>query len=294
MACRTILPCLALMFAGSALTGCTDGAGSPRAGTAGATGSEGGAEADTDISTSITAGATANPADDDGGESTGAASTGAVQTSDDATTDGGSTDDDGGSSDDSEDTTGDDSSSTDDGSTSEAMVVGVDDLVEGDLVITEVMYNPAFCTDATCEWIEIYNASGSPVDLLGLLISDIGASSGEIEDSAVLAPGEYGVLGASDSDDWGYTFEPLAHYGSSGPFFSQADGDLVEIANNATTIDIILYTANGDRNAGASLELDPAALDADLNDDEAQWCVAQDDFGDGDLGSPGSANAPCP
>ena len=292
MACRTILPCLALLVAGSALPACTDGGGSPRAATAGMAGTASDEGGDTDISTSITAGATATPDDDDGdGDSTTSDST--AQTSTDTASDDASSSSDGGSTDEDTDDTTDDTTD-DDGSTSGAMVVGIDDLAEGDLVITEVMYNPAWCTDANCEWIEIYNASDAPVDLMGLVISDIGASSGELVDSAVLASGAYGVLAAGNRDTWGYTFEPLAHYGSSGPFFSQADGDLVEIANNATTIDIILYTANGDRNAGASLELDPGALDADLNDDEAQWCVAQDDFGDGDLGSPGSANAPCP
>ncbi|MEM6989005.1 MAG: lamin tail domain-containing protein [Myxococcota bacterium] len=272
---------------GFALGGCPTGGGSPRGEPSD---SDGGTTSggDTSISTTITVG---DPSATDGSSSaTGSPdSTGEPPTS--SGTSGGTTaglDGTSGSDGDASDSGG----SSESGSTSTTGVdpVGVDDLVEGDLVITEVMYNPAFCTDAACEWIEIYNATDNPVDLVGLVLSDIGASSGEIEESAILPAGEYGVLATGDENSWGYSFTPLAHYGSTGPFFSQDKGDLVEIANAATTIDIILYTASGDLNAGASLELDPGSLDAVLNDDEDVWCVAQDDFGDGDFGSPGAAN----
>lgn len=293
---RCILSCVVLLVAGSAAGGCSSG-GEPSRGSSndseGGTTSGGGS---TGISTTITVGESASAPSSTSTAAESVDSTGAGETSD--LTSGGTTaalDDtsgsgtsgsgsDGGESDES-------SGSGSSTSTTGVAPQSVEDLVEGDLVITEVMYNPAFCTDANCEWVEIYNASGSDVDLLGLTIVDIGASSGEIEDSAVLEADEYGVLAAGNAGSWGYTFSPLAYYGSSGPFFSQDEGDLVEVANATTTIDIMLYSANGDVNAGASVELDPAILDADLNDDEDDWCVAVTDFGDGDFGSPGAANS---
>ncbi|MBL4688265.1 MAG: lamin tail domain-containing protein, partial [Nannocystaceae bacterium] len=261
---RCILSCVVLLMAGSTAGGCSSGGESSRGGSSD---SEGGTSSvgSTGISTTITVGGSASAPSSGSTAAESVDSTGAAETSD--LTSGGTTaalDDTSGSGTSGSGTSGgeSDESSGDGSSTSTTGVapLSIDDLVEGDLVITEVMYNPAFCTDANCEWIEIYNASGSAVDLLGLTILDIGASSGEIEDSAVLGAEQYGVLAAGNAGSWGYTFSPLAYYGSSGPFFSQDEGDLVEVANAATTIDIMLYTANGDVNAGASVELDPAIL----------------------------------
>lgn len=289
MACRKIVSHSVVVVAGSVLVACAAGGAARPSSGLGDEDTTGDGGADTSISTTITVGGTANVEDDGDSSTRGVVDdTGPTATSGDTTGGPGDSsssgaDSDGGSTATSGDT-GSESTSTGD------TMLTVDELGEGDLVITEVMYNPAFCTDANCEWIEIYNASGSSVDLLGLTIIDIGDSSGQIEESVVLGDGEYGVLAAGTGGAWGYSFDPLAHYGVGGPFFSQTDGDLVEVANATTTIDIMLYTADGDVNAGASLELDPAILDADLNDDETQWCVAQDNFGDGDFGSPGAAN----
>jgi len=43
---------------------------------------------------------------------------------------------------------------------------------------------------------------------------------------------------------------------------------------------------------GASMSLDPLEL-AD-NDDGRRWCVGVTPYGDGDLGTPGAPNPPCP
>lgn len=40
-------------------------------------------------------------------------------------------------------------------------------LVSADVVINEVMYNPNFCSDSVCEWIELYNNGSEVVDLSG-------------------------------------------------------------------------------------------------------------------------------
>ena len=50
---------------------------------------------------------------------------------------------------------------------------------EGDLIITEVMANPAKCTDAMGEWFEVFNTTGSPVKLDGMLFgrTDLGCPS---------------------------------------------------------------------------------------------------------------------
>ena len=49
-------------------------------------------------------------------------------------------------------------------------VLTVDQLVAGDLVVTEIMNNPAVVTDNVGEWFEIYNNSGREINLNGLEI----------------------------------------------------------------------------------------------------------------------------
>lgn len=40
-------------------------------------------------------------------------------------------------------------------------------LGSGSVLITELMYNPRLCDDPIGEWVELHNASGSPVALEG-------------------------------------------------------------------------------------------------------------------------------
>ena len=66
------------------------------------------------------------------------------------------------------------------------------DLVEGDLVITEIF---AKGSNSNFEWFEIYNNTASNIDLNGLTISDAsGAQQFDIAVTTILIPGEYGVI----------------------------------------------------------------------------------------------------
>lgn len=60
------------------------------------------------------------------------------------------------------------------------------------------------------------------------------------------------------------------------------------------SIDDVVYDGTWPSAAGAALSLDPTQFASDLNDDPLAWCDAQDPFGDGDLGTPGSDNPSCP
>ena len=56
----------------------------------------------------------------------------------------------------------------------------VETLVAGDLVITEVMQNPAAVSDSVGEWFELYNASTAPIDLRGMAVADLGGEIGRL------------------------------------------------------------------------------------------------------------------
>ncbi len=74
----------------------------------------------------------------------------------------------------------------------------VDNLVPGQLVISEVMVDPTKVGDAAGEWFEIYNPHTVPIDLGGLVVESLTGTTVEsfrIQGSHIVAPGDYFVLG---------------------------------------------------------------------------------------------------
>lgn len=154
----------------------------------------------------------------------------------------------------------------------------------GDLAITEMMINPDTISDASGEWLEIYNPTASLFNLRGCIISDLGTDTHTIADDLVIASGDYATLATSVSA--GFTMD----YVYSGITLGNA-GDEVIITCNAVEIDIVEYSASGP--SGASRSLNPDSLDATSNDNEANWCAATT-FYNGDFGTPNSPNDACP
>ena len=171
-----------------------------------------------------------------------------------------------------------------------------EDLVEGDLIVTEVMYNPDLCSDSDCEWIEVYNASGGSVNLDGLTIEDEGGSTGSIGSDAVIAAGDYAVLAASDGDGWGYTtVTPDGWWNVSG--FLNQSGDIVylKVDSTAKTIDATASWADDDDapGAGISWQLDPSTMTPSGNDSASNWCASTSSIETDEYGTPGAANVAC-
>ena len=69
----------------------------------------------------------------------------------------------------------------------------------GDVVINEVMQNPAAVSDAAGEWFEVWNATGAPIDLAGWTIASGASETHTIPSggSLVLPANGYFVLGRS-------------------------------------------------------------------------------------------------
>ena len=162
----------------------------------------------------------------------------------------------------------------------------------GDLIITEIIQNPAAVLDADGEWFEIYNNTGDYANLLGLVFQDDGGDTFTVDSDVVMAAGTYAVLGLNaDIATNGGVNVDFEYAGTS-----LANGsDEIEIFNGAVSIDRVAWDngATWPDPTGASMALDPASLDATANDDGANWCTAQLAYGDGDLGTPGSLNLDC-
>jgi hypothetical protein len=166
------------------------------------------------------------------------------------------------------------------------------DLVAGDLVITEVMANPAGA-DTGKEWIEIYNASGASRDLAGVVVtaSKADGTSGKSHTmrTFTLAAGDYAVLGdVLDAAkpayvDYGYGADLGTLLNAAGRITVTCGAVEVDRATYDTESDGVARGLSGD-----------AAPDYQQNDDPTRWCDATMEYAAGSFGSPGMANEVCP
>lgn len=72
------------------------------------------------------------------------------------------------------------------------------------------------------------------------------------------------------------------------------EGDSLTLLATGVLLDTFTWDATVFTVAeGVALQLDPAIAAPEDNDAAAAWCLASTPYGDGDLGSPGTANPPC-
>ncbi|MEX1365565.1 MAG: lamin tail domain-containing protein [Nannocystaceae bacterium] len=181
-----------------------------------------------------------------------------------------------------------------DGSTGET-ILGVDDLLPGDLVITEIMWNPD-CSLDNCEWVEILNATDSTVNLVNLYLQDIDyntGNQGRVTLDVIVPPGEVAVIARSLSF-WPYDFEPDATYGPN-PGLNNNSPDRVVLRSELTIIDESASTFI-DQEQGIAWALSGDLQDAVSNDVSTSWCEATAPLltvGGNEYGTPGQLNPPC-
>ncbi len=170
----------------------------------------------------------------------------------------------------------------------------VDDLVAGDLIITEIMHDSLVVDDLDGEWFEIWNGLDQGLDLFGLTVQG-GAPNEtfEVDVSILVEPGGY-VLFARHAD-------PLGNGGIPGVDFEYerdlefSSSDQISATLGFTFIDTVNIGPLGITSpAGAAVSLDPDHYDKTENGLAINWCAAVDAYGEGDLGTPGWANPQCP
>ncbi len=155
----------------------------------------------------------------------------------------------------------------------------------GDVVITEFLANPAAASDADAEWVEIYVRAD--VDLNGLAIGKA------VDDAAVViadldcvraTAGSYLVFAKDEDPASNGGLPPVA-----GVFdLALANGSgALWVGVGGTELDTVTWTTAAD---GAASSLDPDFIDPAGNDDPGHFCAATTPYGDGDLGTPGTAN----
>jgi len=75
----------------------------------------------------------------------------------------------------------------------------LDALTAGDLIISEIMPNPAAVSDWKGEWFEIYNNTASDININGLEIASAGQMGFTVSSDLTIASGEYAVFAVRGS-----------------------------------------------------------------------------------------------
>jgi hypothetical protein len=167
----------------------------------------------------------------------------------------------------------------------------------GDIIITEVMMNPTN-PDSDHEYFEVYNTTGADIDMFGWELSDPNSSAfldnnvnGTITNVTIVPANGYLVL-ATDGDplvNGGVTAQ--YNFDGSGTGLFNTNG-LLRLTAGTTLIDEVVWTdaATYPLSSGVSMELSLQHYNAIDNDDPDTWCAAVSTYGDGDFGTPGTAN----
>lgn len=164
----------------------------------------------------------------------------------------------------------------------------------GDLVVTEIMPNPAAVADGSGEWFEIKNVSATPILLNDIVLSDDGSNMHTITgaNDIVVNPGQYFVLGnnADVATNGGATVD----YEYATFALSNSEDEIIITTAGGVVVDRIAFSATFGYSSGGAAQVNNLAdLSATDNNDAQFWCAATSVYGDGDFGTPGSANGDC-
>lgn len=165
----------------------------------------------------------------------------------------------------------------------------------GDLLITEIMYNPTALSDTEGEWFEVYNNSDHSIQLQNLILGRDDANRHTIADPLELLPGNYLVF---ERRDTATLASPSYAFGSE--LLLPNTGAVLSIFNESTGSDpgALIFSvdyggANFPEGSGASIALNPDRLNATEAILGSSWCISTSAYNTGDLGTPGSANDAC-
>jgi hypothetical protein len=161
----------------------------------------------------------------------------------------------------------------------------------GDLVITELMYNPRNVPiEDSFEWFELHNPGTTAYSLAGCVLSE--ATRTHTIGTLNIEPGDFLTLAASALP--GFTPD---YVHDRDVMLVNSNGGGMTLTCASVLVDSVIYQTSGawpTNTDGSAIALDPAHYNATDNDDGANWCLATASYGTQDnLGSPGLTNDSC-
>lgn len=167
----------------------------------------------------------------------------------------------------------------------------------GDLLISEIMYNPAVISDTEGEWFEVFNNSANDYNLLDVVLVRVSTDDRHtISSDVIIPPGGYAVLARTitATDNVDYT------YGSAISLPNTGDElQLYTYGTDGTDGELICALDYGAANfntglSGISIQLDPSITDPSEAMDGLNWCESTASYSADNLGTPGLINTTCP
>ncbi|MCK4597558.1 lamin tail domain-containing protein [bacterium] len=159
----------------------------------------------------------------------------------------------------------------------------------GDLIINELMQDPAAVGDSQGEWFELYNNTTSDIDINGWVIRDDAANVHTIDNGAPLLVPAKGYLVLGNNADLATNGGYQCDYEYSGFTLSNSDDEIV-LEEEGLEIDRINYD-------GGPIWPDPTGASMGWlgppgdNNDGTRWVIEGiASYGDGDWGTPGYKN----
>ena len=169
------------------------------------------------------------------------------------------------------------------------MDVWFDDITYSDqgIVITEIMANPGSVSDSYGEWFEIVNTTDSTIDLQGWSIKDLDGDEHELysdQASILISPEEYFVLAKNNDQSLNGGVE--VDYVYEGYSLSNNDDEVILLDASGSVVDEVHYANGWPFSSGVSMEIHDPLIDNALI---GSWFSSTSSYGNGDMGSPGTA-----
>ena len=169
------------------------------------------------------------------------------------------------------------------------MDVWFDDITYSDqgIVISEIMANPGSVSDSYGEWFEIVNTTDSTIDLQGWSIKDLDGDEHELysdQASILISPEEYFVLAKNNDQSLNGGVE--VDYVYEGYSLSNSDDEVILLDASGSVVDEVHYVNGWPFSSGVSMEIHDPLIDNALI---GSWFSSTSSYGNGDMGSPGTA-----
>ena len=162
----------------------------------------------------------------------------------------------------------------------------------GAVIIAELMVDPVNMSDATGEYIELYNPGPTSQDVGGWRLEGSDGDIAILPSSLPIGVGERLLLTRSEDISQGGGFPTDGVY--EGLTLSNSADDVQLVHPSGLVIDALSYDATWPIVPGRSIELEPGSLDHLSNDSPDAWCASDANvYALTNQGTPGSASGPC-